>query len=71
MEQLRDPVLRSLMMMGMYDWKGHNTCLHQATQAIHYSSTVMSRLIPQIIDLETKVDLKSHLIMSFFDKSIA
>ena len=54
-EHLRDPVLHTLMMMGMYDWDGVDTHLHQSTQAICYSSAVASRLIPQIMDLETKV----------------
>ena len=54
-EHLRDPVLRTLMMMGMYDWDGTDTCLHQSTQAIHYTSAVASKLIPWIMDLETKV----------------
>ena len=61
-EQLRDLVLCTLMMMGMYNWDGTNTRPHQSTQAIHYSSAVASRLIPQIMDLETKV---SQLLDSF------
>ena len=54
-EQLRDPVLHTLMMMGIYDWDRTDARLHQAIQAICYTSAVASRLIPQIIDLETKV----------------
>ena len=38
MERLRDPVLCQLMMMGIHDWDGVDACLHQATQAIRYTS---------------------------------
>ena len=55
MEHLRDPILCQLMMMGIHDWDGVDARLHQATQAIRYTSAVASRLIPQNLDLETKV----------------
>ena len=68
MEQLRDPILCTLMMVGMYDWDGVDAHLHQSTQAIQYSSAVASRLIHWIMDLETKVSLKSCLIESFLNR---
>ena len=37
MEQLKDPVLCQLMMMGIHDWNGVDARLHQATQAIRYT----------------------------------
>ena len=53
--QMRDPVLRRLLRLGLFDWYAPNDQLNQATQAIRYSSAVNFRLLSRILELEAKV----------------
>ena len=41
--------------MGIFDWKGHDVRLHQVTPAMWHSTAIATRLIPRILELETKV----------------
>ena len=54
--KVRDPVLRRLMAMGAWDWdKKEGAELNQATRAMRFSTALVSRLLPRILDLEAKV----------------
>ena len=53
--KVKDPVLRHLMAMGAWDWDKEGAELHQATRAMWFSTTLVSCLIPRILDLEAKV----------------
>ena len=54
--KVKDPVLRRLMMMGAWDWdKKEGAELCQATRAMRFSTALVSRLLPRILDLEAKV----------------
>ena len=52
---VNDPVLINLFHMGVLDWTGPNTHLHQATQAIQHSTTMHLCAFPWILTLEAKV----------------
>ena len=41
--------------MGIFDWKGHDVRLHQVTLAMWHSTAIATRLVPRILELETKV----------------
>ena len=41
--------------MGIFDWKGHDVRLYQVTPAMWHSTTIATRLIPRILELESKV----------------
>ena len=41
--------------MGIFDWKGHDIRLNQVTPAIWDSTTIATRLVPRILELESKV----------------
>ena len=41
--------------MGIFDWKGHDVRLHQVTPAMWHSTAIATRLVPRILELETKV----------------
>ena len=62
--KLKDPVLHHLMVMGAWDWdKKEGAKVHQATRAMWFSTTLVSRLVPRILGLEAKV-MKHHFIMA-------
>ena len=54
-----NPVLYHLLKMGIFNWKGRNMRMNQATQAIQHSTTMVTHLMPWIIGLEDKVHLWS------------
>ena len=41
--------------MGIFDWKGHDVRLHQVTPVMWHSTAIATRLVPRILELETKV----------------
>ena len=41
--------------MGIFDWKGHDVQLHQVTLAMWHSTAITTRLVPRILELESKV----------------
>ena len=41
--------------MGIFDWKGHDVRLHQVTPAMWHSTAIATRLVPRILELESKV----------------
>jgi len=54
--KVKDPVLRRLMAMGAWDWdKKEGAELNQATRAMRFSTALVSRLLPRVLDLEAKV----------------
>ena len=61
--KVKDLVLCRLMAMGAWDWdKKEGAELHQATRAMQFSTTLVSCLVPRILDLEAKV-MKHHFII--------
>ena len=60
--KVKDLVLHRLMVMGAWDWdKKEGTKLYQATRAIWFPTTLISCLVPRILDLEAKV-MKHHFV---------
>ena len=53
--KINDASLLSLLRMGVLNWKAPNNRLHQATQAIRHGTTVVLRLLPKIMKLESRV----------------
>jgi len=54
--KVKDPVLCCLMVMGAWDWdKKEGAKLNQATRVMRFSTALVSRLLPRILDLEAKV----------------
>ena len=53
--RINDPVLLSLLCMGILDWTGPNDWLYQATPAIQHSTTMHLCILPQIMKLESRV----------------
>ena len=45
--KINDPLLLSLLCMGVLNWKAPNNHLHQATQAIRHGTTIALRFLPQ------------------------
>ena len=41
--------------MGIFDWKGHDVRLNQVTLVMWHSTAITTRLVPRILELETKV----------------
>ena len=41
--------------MGIFDWKGHDIRLNQVTLAMWHSTAIATRLVPRILELESKV----------------
>ena len=41
--------------MGIFDWKGHDIRLNQMTPAMWHSMAIATRLVPRILELESKV----------------
>ena len=61
-EKVKDPVLHCLMAMGAWDWdKKDGAELNQATRAMQFSTTLVSCLLPRILDGEAKV-VNHHFI---------
>ena len=48
-------VTNKFQQMGIFDWKGHDVRLHQVTPAMWHSTAIATRLVPRILELETKV----------------
>ena len=53
--EVNDPVLHRLLTMGIFDWNLPDNRLHQATQAIRFSTALDTRLLGRILQLERKV----------------
>ena len=49
------PVTDKFYQMGIFDWKGHDIRLHQVTLAMWHSTAIATRLVPRILELESKV----------------
>jgi len=61
--KVKDLVLCRLMAMGAWDWdKKEGAELNQATRAMRFSTTLISRLLPRILDLEAKV-VNHHFVI--------
>ena len=41
--------------MGIFNWKGHDVRLNQVTPAMWHSTGIATRLVPRILELESKV----------------
>ena len=54
-QQMNDEVLHRLLQMGIFDWKGEDKPMHQATRAIRFSTAIAGRIIPRLLDVEAKV----------------
>ena len=54
-KKINDPLLLLLLHIGVLDWKAPNNRLHQATQAIRHGTTIVLRLLPRIMKLESWV----------------
>ena len=48
-------VTDNFQQMGIFDWKGHDVRLHQVTPAMWHSTAIATRLVPRILELESKV----------------
>ena len=58
--KMNDPVLTNLMCMGIFECADHREqCLNQTLPTIHHSTTIASRIIPCLKELETKVRVQS------------
>ena len=57
----QDAVISHLLRMGIFDWSGDDTRLHQATQAMRHSSALGCRLLGRILVEERKVRSFHHL----------
>ena len=65
-KKINNPLLLSLLHIGVLNWKAPNDCLHQATQAIRHGTTVTLHLLPRIMKLESWVRrVIKRLLMSF------
>ena len=53
--KLRDPVMCSLLRMGIFDWKGEDHCLHQTTPAMRHATAMATRLLACTMTLEDQV----------------
>ena len=53
--KINDPLLLSLLHMGVLNWKAPNNRLHQATQAIRHSTAIVLCFLPRIMKLESWV----------------
>ena len=54
-DDVNDLVLRRLMRMGIFDWDGEDTRLHQATQAIRHGTAMSTRIVGRVLQVESKV----------------
>ena len=59
--ELKDPVLRRLIKMGLVDWRGEDKPLNQATRALRHSSSVGCRLLCRVLELEGKASVVEHI----------
>ena len=58
--------------MGIFDWKGHDVCLNQVTPTMWHSTAIATRLVPRILELESKVvDTSSGSIRELTEVSLA
>ena len=53
--KLRDPVMCSLLCMGIFDWKGEDQRLHQTTPAMRHATAMATRLLARTMTLEDQV----------------
>jgi len=53
--KLRDPVMRRLLHMGIYDWKGEDKRLHQTTPSMRHATAMATRLLAHTMTLEDQV----------------
>jgi hypothetical protein len=54
-EKVKDPVLKRLFTMGIFDWIDKDDRLNQATQAVRLSTAMSSRMLDRMMELEDKV----------------
>ena len=58
--------------MGIFDWKGHDIRLNQVTPAMWHSTAIATRLVPRILELESKaVDTSSGSICELTEASLS
>ena len=58
--------------MGIFDWKGHDVHLHQVTPAMWHSMAIATRLVPRILELESKVvDTSSGSVCGLTEVSLS
>ena len=58
--------------MGIFNWKGHDVRLNQVTPAMWHSTAIATRLVPRILELETKVvDTSSGSFCELTEVSLA
>ena len=53
--KINDPLLLSLLHMGVLDWKAPNNCLHQVMQVIRHGTAIALCFLPRIMKLESQV----------------
>ena len=62
---IKDPVLQNLMRIGIF---GHtdrqDQCLNQTLLAIQHSTAIALRILPCLLELETKVDIACLFLMT-------
>ena len=58
---IKDTPFLRLMAMGVYDWEGQDTELHQATRSMRYSAALASRMFPRILWNKEKVGIGPDL----------
>ena len=54
-KKINDPLLLSLLRIGVLNWKTPNDRLYQATQAIRHGTTIALCFLPRIMKLESRV----------------
>ena len=58
--------------MGIFNWKGHDVCLNQVTPAMWHSTAIATRLVPRILELESKVvDTSSGSVRELMEVSLS
>ena len=58
--------------MGIFDWKGHDVRLNQVTPVMWHSMAIATRLVPRILELESKVvDTSSGSFRELMEASLS
>ena len=66
-ERILDPTLRRLIYLGINDWAAPNERLNQSAQAIRHGTAIAMRLLPMILNEQTRVSrLKKCSWLNYF-----
>ena len=72
METALDTVTDEFQQMGIFKWKGHDVQLNQVTPAMWHTTAIATRLIPRILELESKVvNTSSGSVCELMEVSLA